>query len=191
MDKMTSASDDPLYADLSRNDELILVDPLDHAIGSATKERAHWEGMLHRAFSVVLTREHDNTTQVLLARRAACKYHAAGLWGNSCCSHPRASEDLVCAARRRVHEELGCSMTDAREVGSFVYRAAFSNGLTEYEYDHVLLAAIEGKLQPHVNEVDAVWWVNTKKLSQLLCEHPTIFAPWALTVLPMALAHLH
>lgn len=190
MSRSTNASHDPLFADSARNDKLVLVDPLDHAIGTATKERTHWEGLLHRAFSVVLLREHDGATQVLLARRAACKYHAAGLWGNSCCSHPRVGEDLVSAAQRRMQEELGCTMRNVREIGSFVYRAAFANGLTEYEYDHVLLATLDGELAPRVDEVDATWWVDADELSRLLRTIPTAFAPWALTVLPMALAEL-
>lgn len=81
-------------------------------------------------------------------------------------------------------------MGEAHEIGSFVYRAAFSNGLAEYEYDHVLLATIDGPLVPRIDEVDAIWWVDATQLSQLLCEYPRIFAPWALTVLPMALEHM-
>ena len=77
--------------------------------------------------------------EVLLARRALGKYHSAGLWANSCCSHPRAGEKLLYAAYRRVHEELGCDAQGLREVGFFVYRAAFANGITEHEYDHVLV----------------------------------------------------
>ena len=190
MHSRTSSTHDPLRGDSARSDELILVDPLDRPIGTATKERAHWESLLHRAFSVVLLREHEGRMQTLLARRATCKYHAAGLWGNSCCSHPRAGEDLADAAHRRVREELGCGMSGAHEIGSFVYRAAFSNGLAEYEYDHVLLATIDGPLAPRIDEVDAIWWVDAAQLSELLLEYPRIFAPWALTVLPMALAHM-
>lgn len=187
----TPHTPDPLRDDPGRGDELILVDPWDLPVGTASKEVAHQEGLLHRAFSVVLTRTRLGRTEVLLARRAGGKYHAAGLWANSCCSHPRDGESILVAAHRRVREELGCGMgSDVREIGSFVYRAAFSNGLVEYEFDHVLLATPTSALTPRLSEVDATWWVDADKLGQLLRTQPGIFAPWAITVLPLALAHL-
>ena len=176
-----------LANDPARLDELVLVDALDREIGAATKEVAHMEGLLHRAFSVVIIREVNGETQVLLARRASCKYHCAGLWGNSCCSHPRVGEDLMQEAYRRVPEELGCAVRNLREIGSFMYRAEFANGLAEYEYDHVLVGSLEGEVAPPVDEVDAVWWVTAPKLVELLTSQPDLFAPWARTVLPMVL----
>ena len=176
-----------LAHDPARLDELVLVDVLDRPLGTATKEQAHTKGLLHRAFSVVITREHEGETQVLLARRASCKYHCGGLWGNSCCSHPRVGEDLMEAASRRVTEELGCAVRDLREIGSFVYRADFANGLTEYEFDHVLVGRFEGELAPPVDEVDVVWWISLEHLARVLTTHSLLFAPWARTVLPLAL----
>ena len=38
-------------------DRLILVDLLDRPVGEAGKLYCHQEGLLHRAFSIVLTRE--------------------------------------------------------------------------------------------------------------------------------------
>lgn len=177
--------------DPARSDELVLVDALDAPVGSATKERAHVEGLLHRAFSVVLVREgeHAGEPQVLLSRRASGKYHSGGLWANSCCSHPRVGEQLGEAVARRVQEELGCSVRDLREIGSFVYRTPFADGLVEYEFDHVFVGACEGALTPDVSEVDALWWVGIRELGDLLVEYPHLFASWALTVLPMVLAH--
>lgn len=181
---------DQFAHDAARNDQLILVDGFDQQIGTATKERAHFEGLLHRAFSVVLTRQQDGQTQLLLAQRADGKYHSAGLWANSCCSHPRAGEQTVDAASRRVVEELGCQTGDLQEIGSFVYRAVFADGLAEYEYDHVLVGACVGDPDPDPSEVSAVRWVTPQELSDELVEHPERFCAWAFTVLPMALAHL-
>lgn len=52
-----SRYDDPLAGDPARDDKLVLVDGLDREVGTATKLQAHVEGLLHRAFSVVLVRD--------------------------------------------------------------------------------------------------------------------------------------
>ena len=179
-----------MEADQARNDELILVDGLDRQVGTATKERAHVEGLLHRAFSVVLVREAPDGPELLLAQRAAGKYHSAGLWANSCCSHPRVGEELLDAAYRRVGEELGCEAAGLREVAAFVYRAEFEDGLAEYEYDHVLVGRCVGEPAPDPVEVGAVRWARAADIAQEMMEHPERFAAWAYTVLSIALQHM-
>ena len=182
--------DHNMEKDPARDDLLILVDGLDRSMGFATKQEAHVEGLLHRAFSVVLLRDGAGGPEVLLARRALGKYHSAGLWANSCCSHPRAGEKLLCAAYRRVHEELGCDAQGLREVGFFVYRAAFANGIMEHEYDHVLVGRCVGDLVLDAGEVDSVRWVGVDDLALELATHPAHFSVWSPMVLSIALAEL-
>ena len=176
-----------MMLDPERDDQLVLVDGLDRETGVATKWDAHVTGSLHRAFSVVLLREGVDGPELLLAKRAAGKYHSAGLWANSCCSHPRSGEELLEAAYRRVREELGCGATDIREVDSFVYRAVFDNGLTEHEYDHVLLGRSAGELDPDPAEVSDVRWVGFEDLARELAEQPEVFSAWAPMVLSIAM----
>lgn len=177
-------------SDAARDDALVLVDGLDREIGTASKLEAHTKGLLHRAFSVVLARTGNDGPQLLLAQRAAGKYHSAGLWANSCCSHPRAGEALVDAAYRRVREELGVEAVRLREVGSFAYRAVFDNGLSEYEYDHVLVGSCAGDLAPDPHEVGGLRWVGLDQLAQELASQPERFAAWAPMVLTIASAAL-
>ena len=188
-----------LQRDAARKDQLILVDALDRQVDIATKERAHREGLLHRAFSVVLVRQPGNDSvdwdrpaevEFLLTKRAACKYHSGGLWTNSCCSHPRAGETLEEAVPRRVREELGAGIAHVREIDSFMYRAPFPDGLCEYEYDHVFLAECVGSLAPDPAEVDEMCWVASGDLAAELTDHPERFTAWAYTVLAKALAHV-
>jgi len=178
---------DRMELDPAREDLLILADGLDRQRGTATKEEAHRRGLLHRAFSVVLVREGARGPELLLAQRAQGKYHSELLWANSCCSHPRAGEELLEAAYRRVREELGCDAADLREVGAFVYRAKFADGLYEYEYDHVLVGRCVGEPAPDPTEVAAVRWVSVDEVADELMEHPDRFAAWAFTVLSIAL----
>ena len=184
------ANERRLAGDPAKDDALILVNLSDQQIGTVSKERAHREGLLHRAFSVVLWREGAGGREVLLARRAACKYHSAGLWANSCCSHPRDGEELMDAAYRRVAEELGCTVEGLREIGAFAYRAAFAEGLVEYEYDHVLLGNYDGEVFPDPGECDAVRWVAVGELARELADARGCFAVWAPRVLSMALEEL-
>ena len=89
-------------------EQVILVDAEDREIGTAPKLAAHQAGgRLHRAFSVFVLNSRD---EVLLQRRAAGKYHGAGLWSNSCCGHPRPGESTPAAARRRLREEMGIDL---------------------------------------------------------------------------------
>ncbi|MBR3257571.1 MAG: isopentenyl-diphosphate Delta-isomerase [Eggerthellaceae bacterium] len=177
-------------------DELILVDGCDRQVGSAPKLRAHEEGLLHRAFSVVLVRADG---ALLLSRRAEGKYHSGGLWANSCCSHPRVGEAVLDAAARRVREELGCGVAPGtlREIGVYVYRAVFANCLVEYEYDHVLLGRIDAApgeedaaLALDPAEVGETRWISPEALAAELAACPEAFAAWAPGVLAMALREL-
>ena len=176
--------------DEARHDMLILVDGLDRPVGTATKEDAHRQGLLHRAFSVVLTREHEGTTEVLLSRRANGKYHSGGLWANSCCSHPREGEDVIDAAYRRVREELGCEACGLREVAAFAYRAPFDNGLVEHEFDHVLVGSCVGDPRPDPSEVSGVRWASVDEVARELADAPEAWCAWAPMALSLALRGL-
>ena len=179
-----------MLLDPARDEQLILVDGLDRMTGTATKWEAHAQGLLHRAFSAVLVREGDTGAEVLLSQRAMGKYHSGGLWANSCCSHPRAGAELLDEAVRRVREELGCEAADLREIGAFVYRAEFENGLAEHEYDHVLVGRMTGELMPDPTEVSATRWVGVEELAAELAREPRHFSAWAPMVLSIALREI-
>jgi isopentenyl-diphosphate delta-isomerase len=117
-------------------DFVILVDEQDNPIGTAEKMEAHQNGgKLHRAFSVLVFNDKGET---MLQRRAASKYHCPTLRTNTCCSHPRPDEITLAAATRRLQEEMGF-VCPLEEKFTFLYRAEFSNGLTEHEFDHVFV----------------------------------------------------
>ena len=160
--------------------ELILVNLTDQEIGSGEKLSVHQEGKLHRAFSVYII--HDN--KMLIQRRALAKYHSGGLWANACCSHPRTGEDLLTAAQIRTREELGIEIHCPQEQFSFVYRCVFANGLTEYEFDHVLLADYSGPIFPNPAEVDCVKWVEFSNLRHDMEEHPDKYSAWFIIAAP-------
>ena len=176
-----------------REDQLILVDLMDRPQGSMGKLACHQQARLHRAFSLFLYREGGGALQLLLQRRARGKYHSGGLLANSVCSHPRVGEELADAVPRRLTQELGVPASKATsleyvEVGSFVYRSSFGNGLTEFEYDHVFVAPYDGPLAPDPSEVAATAWVDAREALADLQAHPSRYASWFLTAAPMACA---
>ena len=148
------------------------------------REEAHRRGILHRTSHVWIVREKNGQLQILLQKRAASKYHSPGLWGNSCCSHPRVGETLMQAAERRLQEELSCSAC-LEEIGSFVYFHRFARDLFEYEYDHVLVGRYQGAVKANPSEIDEIKWCKVGEIMDGLISQPEKYCPWFRTAAPM------
>jgi len=159
---------------MQRPDKLVLVNQEDVELGTASKSRVHREGTLHRAFSVFVF---DSSERLLLQRRSARKYHSGGLWSNTCCSHPRPGEPPINAAHRRLREEMGfdCPLLTGY---AFVYRAELGNGLTEHEYDHVLVGRFCGRPMPNPREVAAWKWEHLDTVRRDIAAQPEFYTEW-------------
>lgn len=153
---------------------VILVDEQNNELGLMEKIEAHRNAALHRAFSVFIF---NRNGELLIQQRALDKYHSAGLWTNTCCSHPRAGETTAEGARRRLKEEMGidCALT---EKFSFIYKAPFDNGLTEHELDFIYTGVFNG--EPHINkeEVHAYKWISIDALSGHMLANPLEYTAW-------------
>lgn len=163
-------------------ENIILVDLDDKEIGVMEKQEAHVKAKLHRAFSILLFHK----DKILIQQRANHKYHCGGLWANTCCSHPRVNESLEEATKRRLLQETGIEC-ELSEIGSFLYCAPFSNGLTEYEIDHVFVGEYGGEFIINREEVETLQYVEIEWLKQDMMEHPDVYAPWFFTAFYMAL----
>ena len=182
--------DDIMSADRAASDLLILVDQNDNKVGEASKWDAHINGLLHRAFSVVFVRDGSSSKEILLTQRALGKYHSGGLWTNTCCSHPRAGEELDEAVPRRLAEELGVLGVPCTEIGSFYYRADFDNGITEHEYDHVFLGEYDGPVAPDPEEISDWRWVTADELMRDVEAHPEQYSVWCPKVFALVMERL-
>lgn len=160
---------------------LQLVDETGLTIGTVDKLSAHENGgRLHRAVSVVLF---DDAGRILIQKRSASKYHFAGKWANAACSHPFEGETLEQAGRRALAHELGIS-TAIQEVARFTYLAYDPlSGLTEHEYDHILVGSWNCAVLPNPDEVAEVRWVGATEATQWLSKHPSDFAHWFAEIL--------
>lgn len=159
---------------------MILVNERDEAEGQMEKIEAHKKGLLHRAFSVFIF---NSKGEMLLQRRALNKYHSGGLWSNACCSHPFPGEATEAGAARRLNEELGF-VTNLTKAFDFTYRAEFSNGLTEYEFDHVFTGEYNGAIYPNNDEVCDFCYKSMEDIRNSLQSYPEKFTAWLTIVFP-------
>lgn len=156
------------------NDLVILVNEQDQEIGTMPKLEAHQKGLLHRAFSVFIF---NTQGELLLQQRAFDKYHSAGLWSNTCCSHPYIDENILTAANRRLHEEMGIA-TDLQEIHSFIYHEALDNDLIEHEFDHVLIGMTDDMPKINTNEVADFQYISLENLQIDMELNPEKYTVW-------------
>lgn len=154
---------------------LLLVDQTDHVIGYGEKLAVHRQGLLHRAFSILVFNDAGET---LIQQRAPGKYHCGGLWTNTCCSQPLAGETLHDALHSRLQLEMGfdCPLTHHH---TFTYRTVFAEtGLIEHEIDHVYTGRFNGMPQPNPDEVQDYRWIGLGALRAEIQTDPERFTPW-------------
>lgn len=163
------------------NEELlVLVDEEDKPVGTMEKMEAHKTGALHRAFSLFVF---DTDMKLLLQQRADTKYHSAGLWSNTCCSHPKYGEKTIDAVERRLKEEMGLECEPIL-IFSFVYRAELANGLIEHEYDHVYVGTLTKQPVPDPREVKAWKYMSLTELKNDIAGNPEQYTEWLKICLP-------
>ncbi|MBC7888512.1 MAG: isopentenyl-diphosphate Delta-isomerase [Ferruginibacter sp.] len=166
--------------------DVILVDEKDHPVGRMEKIEVHQKALLHRAFSVFIF---NDKGEMLLQKRAANKYHSAGLWTNACCSHPQPGMDTLEAADKRLQEEMGFS-TSLEKVFDFIYNAPFDNGLTEYEFDHVFIGIYAGKIIPNPDEVADFCFKPVEDIKNSLQSHSGKYTAWFKIAFPKIEAYI-
>ncbi len=154
---------------------VVLVDEENNVLGYMGKLEAHKKGLLHRAISVII---YNSRGQQLVQQRAFTKYHWAGIWSNTCCSHPRKDESFKQAAERRLFEELGIK-TPLKEEFTFIYKAYDEkSGLTEWEYDTVFTGIYDEPFEFNKEEVAEVRWMSTAELEADIQKDPEQYSFW-------------
>jgi len=165
---------------------VILVDKEDNPIGKMEKLEAHEKALLHRAFSVFVFNDKE---ELMLQQRALSKYHSPGLWTNTCCSHQRFGETNIQAGKRRLQEEMGFSV-ELEDVMSFVYKAPFDNGLTEHEFDHILIGKYNKDPKPNPDEVASWKWASLDYIVNDIDKNPDNYTAWFKIIFEKYLNHL-
>jgi isopentenyl-diphosphate delta-isomerase len=159
---------------------LILVDENDQQIGEMEKLSVHRKGLLHRAFSIFIF---NSNNELLLQQRASEKYHSAGLWSNTCCSHSITAEPIDKSVSRRLQQEMGLEATTQFQF-KFLYHTHLENGLQEHELDHVYFGRTDEKPKPDANEVMSWKYISLENLTKEISLNPEIYTAWLKICLP-------
>lgn len=160
----------------SDHEKLILVDESDRAIGTLSKGDCHdGDGILHRAFSVFLF---DAQGRLLIQQRAGEKRLWPLYWANSCCSHPRAGEEMEEATVRRTQEELGV-LAEVDFVYKFRYQANYKDLGAEHELCWVYIGLTrEDEVRPNPSEIASWRFLTPDEVDALVADEDADVAPW-------------
>ena len=175
-------------------EELVLcLDSDDNVIDSSSKFTTHHgEGILHRAFSVLIF---DSEGRLLVQQRSSDKITFPAVWANSCCSHPLdidgensdPIEGVTEAARRKLDQELGIPRTITDDwkfhhIGRFEYKCRWDSEWVEHEIDHVLIVEADCVVDFNRNEIQSVDWLDNDSLIRMMERKgrwkSQLIAPW-------------
>lgn len=158
-----------------------LVDVTGAHTGVASKLSVHTgAGQLHRAISVMIFRQDG---RLLLQRRASSKYHFAGRWANTCCTHPLETETPEEGARRALLNELNLTCPLSEDF-TFIYEARDpESDLIECEFDHVFVGVTDESPTANPEQVSEWRLIRPEALAAEMRECPTHFAPWLKEIL--------
>ncbi len=154
--------------------EIIVVNEHDDEIGIGEKLLVHQQGLLHRAFSILVFNQNN---ELLIHQRTSHKYHSGDLWTNTCCGHPNANEEIGAAAHRRLSEEMGFD-TPLEFLYKFQYRAEFENGLIENEIDNVFVGTYYDSFIVNPEEVADYKWITIGNLLENVSKNPENYTFW-------------
>ncbi|KAF5272432.1 hypothetical protein FQA39_LY07900 [Lamprigera yunnana] len=175
---------DPIQVEAFLNEQCILVDSKDTAIGQLSKKDCHLvkpDGSipLHRAFSVFFFNKKGD---LLLHTRSKSKITYPGLFTNSCCSHPLAniegdSEEkdalgVKRAAQRRLNYELGIPIKFI-PLEEFIYITRvkyvdYENGIWgENELEYILFFRGDVPIEPNPSEISKIIFISKKEFEYL------------------------
>ena len=159
----------------SDSEPLIRVNHSDEPLGFLDKSACHdGGGVLHRAFSVFVL---NTSGELLLQQRLRSKRLWPGYWSNSCCSHPRAGEEMEEAVARRLEQELGVEAS-VDFIFKFEYRAEFGDIGTEHELCWVYVGQTEAAPVVNTAEISAWRWIDPAELDAALRDDPESYTPW-------------
>jgi isopentenyl-diphosphate delta-isomerase len=74
-------------------------------------------------------------------------------------------------------EEMGF-VVDLKDTIAFIYKAPFDNGLTEHEFDHIMVGHSNNEPIINPDEVEAWKWMSLETVKADIESHPEIYTEW-------------
>lgn len=142
-----------------------IVNEQDEVIGKITRKKAHQNpNIIHRAIAVLIFNPNG---KLLIQKRSLTKDTSPGYWSDSIGGHVGYKEDYLSVAVREIKEELGITIIpeNLQTLGKIITIASWEKEMTQvysYSFKEKLM------LNPNVEEIGEVRWVNIENLKVML-----------------------
>jgi 16S rRNA (adenine1518-N6/adenine1519-N6)-dimethyltransferase len=148
-----------------------IVDENNNPTGSATKQEAWQNGLIHRVVRISILDQED---RLLVQKRSLQKELFPGRWDNSAAGHVDAGETYKQAALRELHEELGLQDVELQKVGD--YYVDVTDGWRRMKrftrsYKITLQDPLPSFKLPE-DEVESTEWMEVANVKKLVADHP-------------------
>lgn len=155
---------------------VVLVDEDNSPIGTMPKDKVHtFTTPLHRGFSLFIF---NRNGELLVTQRAETKKTFPDVWTNTVCGHPGPDEDVVAAAKRRLHDELGITSGDIKVVSPYRYKFTDVHGIVENEICPILVGHTHEDPKWNPKEVRALKWMPWREFLTEIQDIPDKYSPW-------------
>ena len=82
-------------------------------------------------------------------------------------------------------------VVDLQESISFIYKAPFDNGLTEHEFDHVLLGKYNNEPVINMDEVASWKWMPLEEVKKDIFLQPELYTEWFKVIFDKFYEHIN
>lgn len=148
-----------------------IVDKNNQPTGSATKQEAWKNGLIHRVVRISILNE---AGQLLIQKRSKQKELFPGRWDNSAAGHVDAGETYEQAALRELSEELGLKGATLQKMGDYYVEVTDAWRIMKRftrAYKLVLNDPSPAFELPE-DEVESTEWMDISKVKELVANNP-------------------
>ncbi len=148
-----------------------IVDEHNNPIGSATKQEAWRDGLIHRVVRISIL---DKAGRLLVQKRSDQKELFPGRLDNSAAGHVDIGETYEQAALRELHEELGLKGIELQKLGDYYVDVTDDwRRMKRFtrSYKIVLQDPLPSFKLPK-DEVESTEWMEVAKVKKLVADHP-------------------
>jgi len=154
---------------------VVLVDENNTVLWTMPKSEVHGVTTpLHRAFSVFIF---NHEKKLLLQQRSHVKKTWPLAWSNSCCGHPGLHEPNIDAAKRRIRDELGMTVSWIEEASPYRYQFS-KDGVMENEICPIHIGYTENTPVINQDEVEAIEWILWENFLKEIKNNTDKYSPW-------------